>query len=178
MSSKKLSIEEEERTRTLTFGNWPKNKGGSIIRTFIADHMKEVEQDLDEDSGVFAYCRGTASRRAARFKTTALMLKYIRSPETEWKFKHENHDIYINRDMDKPQEEVNRDRQINKLIRAVIEYETGVDGDVTRKLIVARRKRGIVEYKGTKIGKLIDGQMVLPGDGEMLRQKYEALLAQ
>ena len=80
--------------------------------------------------------------------------------------------------MGKPQEQVNRDKQVNKLIRAVIEYETGVDGDVTRKLIVARRKRGIVEYKGTKIGQLIDGQMVLFGDGERLRQKYEALLAQ
>ena len=95
----------------------------------------------------------------------------------EWKFKHESLDIYINRDMDKPQEEVNRDRQINKLIRAVIEYETGVDGDVARRLIVARRKRGIVEYKGTKIGQLIDGQMTLFGDGERLRQKYDALMA-
>ena len=103
MISKELSIEEEERTRTLTFGNWPKSTDSRIIRTFIADYMKEAEQDLDEDSGVFAYGRDTASRGAARFKTTALMLKYIRSPEMEWKFKHENHDIYINRDMGNPQ---------------------------------------------------------------------------
>ena len=120
---------------------------------------------VGQDSGVFAYGKDTASRGAARFKTTALMLKYIRSPEMEWKFKHENHDIYITMGMDKPQEEVNRDRQINKLIRAVIEYDTGVDGDVARKLPAARRKRGIVEYKGTKIGQLIDGQMELFGDG-------------
>ena len=76
--------------------------------------------------------------------------------------------IYINQDIERPQEEVARDKQINKLILAIIEFENTTDGAVTRKLIVPRRKCGTVEHKGVKVGQVIDGKMVLFGDAEKL----------
>ena len=171
-----MSIEEEEKTRTLTFGNWAQGTDSRVIRNFITNHMKDTQDTLDED-GVFSYGRDTATRGAARFKTTELMLKYIRSPEMEWKLKQpDGKIIYINRDVEKPHEEVARNRQINKLIRAIIEFEADTDGEVTRKLLVPRRRRGIVEYKGVKVGQIIDGKMVLIGDAMKLQEKFDTLM--
>ena len=63
----------------------------------------------------------------------------------EWKIKQSDDKIiYINREIVKQIEEITRDRQINKLIRVIIEFKGNTDGETTRQLITARRKRGTV----------------------------------
>lgn len=121
--------------------------------------------DLDESSGTFAFGRETATRGAARFKTVALMLKYIRRPEMSWKLKVENLTIYINQDAHKPQEVINKDRAVRKLVRTIIDAEvtTGTQGEVTRKFIEAKYGRGVVSYKGIKVGAFTDGKIELLG---------------
>ena len=140
--------------------------------------MKDWEAELDED-GIFAYGRDVATRWTVRFKTTAQMLRFVRRPEMEWEIKQSDDKIiYINRDIVKPIEEITRDRQINKLIRVIIEFENNTDGETTRKLITARRKRGTVEYKGVKVGQIIDGKMVLLGDVIKFQVKFDELMNQ
>ena len=140
--------------------------------------MKDWEAELDED-GIFAYGRDVATRGAVRFKTTAQMLRFVRRPEMEWKIKQsDDKTIYINRDIVKPIEEITRDRQINKFIRVIIEFEGNTDGETTRKLITARRKRGTVEYKGVKVGQIIDGKMALLGDALKLQAKFDEFMNQ
>ena len=136
-----MTVEEEEKTRTLTFGNRPSGTDNRIIKKFIANHMKDWEVELDED-GIFVYGRDVARRGIVRFKTTVQMLRFVRRSEMEWKIKQSDDKIiYINRDIVKPIEEITRDRQINKLIRVIIEFEDNTDGETTRKLTTARRKR-------------------------------------
>ena len=72
------NAEQEEKFRTLTFGNWPRGTESSKIKAFIDNHFKDYVGDLDEDGGTFAFGKETATRGAARFKTPALMLKYTR----------------------------------------------------------------------------------------------------
>ena len=128
-----MTVEEEEKTRTLTFGNWPSETDSRIIKEFIANHMKDWEAELDED-GMFAYGRDVATRGAVRFKTTAQMLRFVSRSERASKIKQsDDKTIYINRDIVKPIEEITRYRQINKLIRVIIEFEGNTDGETTRK---------------------------------------------
>ena len=97
-----MTVEEEEKTRPLTFGNWPSGTDSIIIKEFIANHMKDWEAELDED-GIFAYGRDVATRGAVRFKTTTQMLRFVRRPGMEWKIKQSDGNIiYVHEDIVKP----------------------------------------------------------------------------
>ena len=175
------AIEDDEKSRTITFGNWPTGTASQTIVDFIDTHMKNSKDDLVEDEGTFAFGKQTASRGAARFKTTALMLKYLRKQETNTKIKTDNMTIYINRDIHKPQEEIDKDRAIRKLVRTVIETETAAgttDTDATRRSIDAKYGKGIVNYKGIKIGEYKNGKMELFGEAKSLKPKFDELMEQ
>ena len=43
------TTEEEEKSRTITFGNWPAGTDSHKIFDVIHTHMKENKEDLDED---------------------------------------------------------------------------------------------------------------------------------
>ena len=60
----------------------------------------------------------------------------------------------------------------------IIEFEGNTDGETTRKLIMVRRKRGTVEYKGDKVGQIIDGKMVFLGNAVKLHDKFDELMSQ
>ena len=169
--------EQEEKSRTLTFCNWPKGTESSTIKDFIGKVLKDHVGDLDDDNGIFTFGRETARRGAARFKTVALMLKYMRRPEMCWKLMVDDLTIYINRDVHKPQETINKDRAMRKLIRAIIEEVTaGTQGEVTRKLIETKYGRGLLIYKGVKVGAYADGKLELLGDGAKLRKRFDDLM--
>ena len=135
---------------------------------------------LGKNIGTFTFGRETATRGTARFKTVALKSKYIRRPEMCWKFKVENRTIYINQDVHKPQQVINKYRAVSKLVRAIIKAEmtAGTQGEVTRKFIEAKYGRGAVIYKDVKVGAFTDGKMELLGDGVKLRKRFEDLLSE
>ena len=76
---------KKKTSRTLTFGNWPFGTDSITIKAFIDEYMKDYAGGL-EGGGAFAFGKHTAKRGAARFKTQALLLRFTRRSEMEWKF--------------------------------------------------------------------------------------------
>ena len=83
--------------------------------------------------------------------------------------------------MHKPQEEINKDKAIRKLVRAIIETEVAeglTDAAATRSKIDAKYGKGVVTYKDVKIGAYVNGKMELFGEAERLRPKFDELMAE
>ena len=174
--------EDGEKSRTITFGNWPEGTTSQTIIDFIAKHMEEAREDIEDDKGIFAYGKNYAVRGAARFKTTALLLKYLRKDDTKTKIVKEHLVIYIIRDADKPQDDIDREKAVRKLVRAIIEKEETaqepVDAETTRKNIEAKYELGIVfYYKGVRVGAYKNNKMRLLGEAVQLQTKYDQLMS-
>ena len=68
----------------------------------------------------------------------------------------DDNNVCINLVIVKSLEEITRDRQINKFICVIIEFEVNIDGETTRKLIMARRNRSLnMEDRMSMVSKII-----------------------
>ena len=76
-----------------------------------------------------------------------------------WKVLKDNLVIYVNKDTEKPQEELDKNRAVSKLVRTIIEAEAaqGHQTENTRKLTDAKYNRGSVSYKDVKVGAYKEG---------------------
>ena len=108
-------------------------------------------------------------------------MKYLRKDDTKTKIVKENLVIYINRDADKRQDDIDREKAVRKLVRTIIEKEETaqepVDAETTRKNIEAKYELGIVFYKGVRVGAYKNGKMGLLGEAVQLQTKYDQLMS-
>jgi hypothetical protein len=167
-------VREEEKLRTITFGNFPEDTRSEYIIEEINKKVEAVKADLDAN-GVFAYGKKYAIRGGARFKTEESMMAFLRRDDTEAQFEVDGHRIYMNRDIRKSAEDEARDKAVRKLVRAIIEEEGG-DGSATKKNIDADYRRGIVRYKDVRVGEYTNGKMELKGDANKLEGRYSRLM--
>ena len=96
----------------------------------------------------------------------------------EWKILKDNLVIYVNKDTEKPQDELERSKAVSKLVRSIIEAEAvlGHPTEATRKLIEAKYNKGSVSYKDIKVGIYKEGRMELLNDGVKLKDRFEKLM--
>ena len=95
-----------------------------------------------------------------------------------WKVLKDHLVIYVNKDTEKPQDELDKNRAVSKLVRTIIEAEVaqGHETENTRKLIEAKYNRGSVSYKDIKVGIYKEGRMELLNDGVKLKDRFEKLM--
>lgn len=166
---------EDEKQRTLTFGNFQEDTKNEHIIDVIKEKVDAVKQDLDQN-GIFAFGKRFATRGAARFKTEDAMLSFLRRDDTKVNFVVDGHRIYMNRDIRKSPDEEGRNKAVRKLVRAIIEEEGG-DGKITKENIDADYHKGIVRYKGIRVGEYLAGTMDLKGEAIKLRPRFDELMA-
>jgi phage terminase large subunit GpA-like protein len=165
---------DEQKRRTITFGNFPEDTKSEFIIQQIEARLQEVKGDLDSE-GVFAFGKRFATRGAARFKTEQAMWQYLRSDGAKQHFEVNGVRVYMNRDVRKTPADEAKDKAVRKLVRAIIETEGGRPSEVKTNIDTDYR-RGIVRYKDLRIGVYTDGKMQFHEAGSKFEGRFIELM--
>ena len=163
----------EKRTRTVTFGQFPKDTKASAVKDFILNVMEPAMSDVEE---VFAFGKTRAERGAARFKTTDSMWKYMMDNSGNHKHLFGSTHIYCNADSVGAQEDQRkRERGVRKVVRMLIE-QNGGNGEAVKQYVETDYRRGVVWFKDQRVAEWRDNQMHMVGEAVKWSAALQALL--
>ena len=126
----------EERTRTVSFTNFPANTKEAIIKTFIAEKLSTFRQeDIDE---VYTFDKRD-TKGMARFRTMDAMWAFMAENVGKHKHEFEGNRIYVDV-VDKNQKDWKREKAVRKIVRLIIEHNGGNGEQVKKELDISYRK--------------------------------------
>ena len=155
--------DQEKRSRTITFGDFPTDTKADVIKTFIDGIVDGVKADIEE---TFAYGKKRSERGGARFNSKDAMWKYMTDHAGNHNHPYAGTTIYCNVDAageNKPGD-ADRVKAVRKIVRLIIE-KNGGNGNEVKKKIDTRYNRGIVWWKDERVAEwnALEGKMHLKG---------------
>ena len=172
----------EERERTITFANFPKETQEDDIIKMINEKVADISKDIEE---VYAYAK-TGTRGAAKFCTEDAMWNYVGGMggmEGQLTHEYNGNTVYVNAGAtQKNDADAAREKAVRKVVRTLIEAKGG-DGAAIKKRIDSKYKIGIVWWKGddSKWLKVAEWsvetcKMELKNGGEAYQSRFNALM--
>jgi hypothetical protein len=165
---------EDKRSRTIGFGQFPKDTKAENIIKFMEGVLEEAREDIEE---MFAYGKKFAERGGARFKTSQAMWAYLKGKAGDHTHTYMGHHIYCSADAkarDPQSEDAKRERAVRKMVRAIIEVNGG-DGTEVKKHIDTNYKKGVVWWKEGRVAEWMHGSLRLVGQGAQFQDKFDEL---
>ena len=170
--------EVEKRSKTITFGEFPKDTKTVDIKGFIEQVLESVADDIEE---CFAFGNKFAERGAARFKSKESMWEYMKANAGQHQHTYKDNNVYCNVDSaaDPESEQAQKDRAVRKVVRTIIEVNGG-DGSKVKAEIDARYKKGVVLWRDSRVAEWDYRQkkMVLCGAGMAWQEHFDKLFRQ
>ena len=176
LAEKPNQTDLEKRSRTVNFGQFPKDTKADEIKEFINKVMAGVE-DVED---MFAYGKKFVERGGARFVSKESMWKYMGVNAGSHTHDFKQTKVYCNPDssaVDKTSEPAKRERAVRKLVRAIIESKGG-NGKAVKANIDKDYKNGVVWWQEQRVGEWDrkDCKMIFLGDGLAWEEAYKKLL--
>ena len=171
---------EDEKSRTIVFGNFPEETQEDDIIKFIEGKVESVRADIEE---VFTFAKAGA-RGAAKFFSQDAMWKYMVDQKGHHYHEHQGGTIYVNAptDSSKDPDDAAREKAVRKVVRVLIEHNNG-NGAEIKKRIEAKYKAGIVRWKADdnkwkKVAewKPEEGKMELMAEAAALQAPFDVLM--
>ena len=175
----KAAKREDEKNRTITFGNFSAETQEDDIIQMIEGKVESMREDIEE---VFAYAK-TGTRGAAKFFSQDAMWKYMVDKKGQHTHEYKGTTIYVNAPtcMQDP-DGAAKDKAVRKMVRVLIE-QNGGDGPTVKKRIDAKYKVGIVWWKGddnkwNKVAewKKEEAKMILMPGASQLQGPFDVLM--
>ena len=136
---------EDQKRRTLYFGNFPEETKDNVIKGHIENWTAEVKESIEE---IYAIGKIT-ERGAARFKTEDGMWEFMVNSRGKLQYDVMGVKVYANPDSSHDPSP-SKSKGIRKVVRMIIEAGGG-DGPTTKKDIVTNYGKRKVWWKDVKV---------------------------
>ena len=175
----KLAKKEEERSRTLTFSNFPEDTQEKDIIDEIKKKLKDSMEQVEE---VFAFAK-TGTRGAAKFTTEDALWKYTVDSKDSEVHEFQGRRIYSRAgNIGGDPSDANKEKAVRKVVRLLIE-RAGGDGAAVKKKIDAKYAWGGVWFLGddskwTKVAQwnAKDDKMTMLGEAAVMQATLDKML--